>query len=544
MQMSLGFVVYGLVYNLKFPTLFRYKYLNNEVIINTSSTQGRIAILKDKKLVEYHLESPENGYAVGDIFLGVIKKVVPGSNAAFVDIGFEKDAFLHYSDLGDHYLAINEFIKSTVSRGQFDPNLEKINLEAKYEKTGKISDVLKTNHLILGQVVKEPISSKGHRLTCELSLAGRFVVLVPFSNQVSVSKKITSQTEKKRLLKIITSIKPNNFGVIIRTVAENQDIEDLHKDLLELLDRWGEAVKTLLKTRPKQKILGEISKSNSLLRDLLNESFDSIVVDEAKTYEQIKEYVKTIAPEKEEIVKLYSGKSKIFETYGVEKQLNSLFGRTVNLISGGYLVVEHTEALHVIDVNSGNKSNSEESQESTAFHVNLEAVEEIARQLRLRDIGGIIVIDFIDMKSAESKKIIYEKMKEAMRTDRSRHTVLPLSKFGLMQITRQRFRPELIIETKPEKTSKTPVNQPIDIDIIPEIETSLEHLFKHQNESQVQLVVHPYLHAFLTKGWIRSKQWNWAVRFRHWVRIKADKNLKINEFKLFDKNLELIEFSR
>ncbi len=523
--------------------------MSNEVIINATPTQGRIAILKDKELVEFHIESPDNGYSVGDIFLGVIKKVVPGSNAAFVDIGFEKDAFLHYSDLGDSYLPINEFIKGAVSKGQFDPNLESVSLDTPAVKTGKIADVLKSNQLILAQIAKEPISSKGHRLTCELSLAGRYIVLMPFSNQINVSKKITSQTERNRLLKIVTSIKPKNFGIIVRTVAEGQNVEELHSDLLELMERWTQGVKLLQKSRPKQKIIGEISKTTSLLRDLLNESFDTIVIDDPATFAQIKEYVKIIAPEKEQIVKPYGGKSKIFEAFGIEKQLNNLFGRTVNLSSGGYLIIEHTEALHVIDVNSGNKSNSEENQENTAFHVNLEATEEIARQLRLRDIGGIIVVDFIDMKSAEHKKIIYDKMKEAMKPDRSRHTILPLSKFGLMQITRQRVRPELTIETKTEKSTppaaaKTNVSKQMSADdVVEEIQKSLRHLYKFQNETSIRLVVHPYLRAYLQRGWLWSYQWRWQFKFWHKIQIQEDKNLKINQFNILNRAGDIIEFT-
>src|SRR5690606_6040903 len=244
--------------------------------------------------------------------------------------------------------------------------------------------------------VKEPISTKGPRLSCELSLAGRYLVLVPFSNVVSVSKKITSSEERKRLLRLIQSIKPENFGVIIRTVAENKEVAELDRDLRNLVTTWEEGMKRLLTASPRDKIIGEISKTSALLRDLLNESFDNIHIDDKKIYDELKTYIKTIAPEKEKIVKLYNGKSKIFESYGIERQIKSAFGQTVSLRGGGYLIIEHTEALHVIDVNSGNKSNREENQETTALSVNMEAAREIARQLRLRDMGGIIVVDFID----------------------------------------------------------------------------------------------------------------------------------------------------
>ncbi len=509
---------------------------------------GRIALLRDKELVEFHLESSQDAHNVGDIFLGVVKKVVPGSNAAFVDIGFEKDAFLHYSDLGSHIESIKKFVKACVSNQSPDPMLENWVLEPSIAKTGNIADVLKSNMLILAQVAKEPISSKGHRLTCEFSLAGRYIVLVPFSEQISISKKITSQTERSRLHKIMAGIKPKNFGVIVRTVAEDQSVEELHRDLLELIERWKDGVAKLQKAKPKQKIIGELSKVNSLLRDLLNESFDSIVVDDPEAFEQIRSYVRTIAPDKENIVKLYSGKSKIFETYGIEKQLKSLFGRTVSLPGGGYIVIEHTEALHVIDVNSGNKSNSEADQESTAFKVNLEAAVEIARQLKLRDIGGIIVVDFIDMKLPEHRKAIYDKMCEAMKSDRSKHTILPLSKFGLLQITRQRIKPELSlpIADSPESTApKSPA--PVQTSpprILLQIEADLNMLFGAQNEASLILEVHPFLHAYLMRGgfWF-SQRWLWIRKYFRWLRIRPDETLGVYEYRFINRFGEVIELN-
>ncbi|MCS6832596.1 MAG: Rne/Rng family ribonuclease, partial [Flammeovirgaceae bacterium] len=480
--------------------------MSNELVIN--SARSRIALLRNKSLVELHQENNDEKFVVGDIFLGSIRKLVPGLNAAFVDVGYEKDAFLHYLDLGPQIRSLLKFIK------QIDANrhnaafirLSDFQLEEDIDKHGKITDIFKQDMRVLVQVVKEPISTKGPRLTCELSLAGRYLVLQPFSDVISVSKKITDNAEKNRLKKLVASIKPKNFGVIVRTVAEGKNVEELDKDLRELLEKWEKGMATLPNARPRQKIIGEMNRANSILRDMLNESFDSITVDDETVYQEIKEYIQSIAPDKVDIVKLYTGKAKIFEAFGIEKQMKTLFGQTVSLPSGGYLIIEHTEAMHVIDVNSGNKSNSEIDQEATALSVNLEACAEIARQLRLRDMGGIIVVDFIDMREKSNKDAVYERMKEEMASDRAKHTILKLSKFGIMEITRQRVRPEVVVSTKEvcptcNGTGKISAS----IAISDRIESDLDYLLGKQNEKIVSLCVHPYLYAYFTTGLISRR---------------------------------------
>ncbi len=422
--------------------------MNYTLVINANDQGCRIALLKDKDLVEFHFEEETSEFKVGDIYLGIVKKIVPGLNAAFVDIGFDKDAFLHYLDLGSQVRSLNKFVNLTLSRKNSSLKLSTFRFEPEINKLGKIGQVLNKNQQILVQIVKEPISSKGPRLTSELSLAGRYLVLVPFSNAINISKKIIENEERKRLSRLISSIKPENFGVIIRTVAKGKDVAELDKDLQNLVELWDNGIKNLKSAKPRTKVIGEMGRASSLIRDLLNENFDSIYVDDKNFYEDTRIYIKSIAPEKEKIVKYYSSKTKIFEHFGIEKQVKTLFGQTVNLPNGGYIIIEHTEALHVIDVNSGNKSNASEDQETTALNVNVEAAKEIARQLILRDMGGIIVIDFIDMRRVENRKQVYEKMKSEMKLDRSKYTILPLSKFGLMQITRQRVRPEMNIMTQ------------------------------------------------------------------------------------------------
>lgn len=519
--------------------------MSNELIISATQNGSRIALLKDKQLVEFHEETEGSKFVVGDIYLGSVKKVVQGLNAAFIDIGYEKDAFLHYLDLGPQFSSLQKFTKLVRGKKITGGRLDKFKAEKDIDKHGKITQQLSKGLLLPVQVVKEPISTKGPRLSSELSIAGRYLVLVPFSNTVSVSKKISSSEERKRLQRIIQSIKPEGFGVIIRTVAEGKETAELDRDLRNLVKMWDEGMTRMVTANGRDKLIGEISKTSSLLRDLLNESFDNVHVDDKKIFEEVKGYIHTIAPEKEKIVKLYTGKAKIFEHYGIEKQIKSAFGQTVSLRGGGYLIIEHTEALHVIDVNSGNKSTREESQETTAQSVNLEAAKEIARQLRLRDMGGIIVVDFIDMRSQEGRKLIYKTMKDEMGLhDRAKHTVLPLSKFGLMQITRERVRPQMNIITKEVcPTCNGTGSITASILITDQIEQHIEHLFVKQNEKELVLALHPFLYAYYTKG-IISKRLKMFFKYKKWVKIVKDSSLGITEFHFLNKDGEEIDVAQ
>lgn len=518
--------------------------MSKELIISSAQTGCRIALLKDKSLVEFHHDVEGSKFVVGDIYLGSVKKVVPGLNAAFIDIGYEKDGFLHYLDLGAQFNSLQKFTKLIRAKKITGGKLSKLRLEKDIDKHGKISQQLSKNLLIPVQVVKEPISTKGPRLSCELSIAGRYLVLVPFSNTVSVSKRITSSDERKRLLRLLQSIKPENFGVIIRTVAGGKEVAELDKDLRNLVNTWEEGIGRLIEAAPRDKVIGELSKTSSLLRDVLNESFDNIQVDDKKIYEEIKAYIQQIAPDKEKIVKLYSGKAKIFEQYGVEKLIKTAFGQNVSLKGGGYLIIEHTEALHVIDVNSGNKSNREVNQETTAVSVNTEAAKEIARQLQLRDMGGIIVIDFIDMRSLQNKKLIQKIMKDEMAAnDRAKHTVLPLSKFGLMQITRERVRPQMNIVTNEScPTCNGTGTITASILVTDQIEHHVQHLFVKQNEKHLVMAVHPFLHAYYSQG-IISKRVRWFFKYGRWVNLVRDSSLGITEFKFVNKEGEEIELN-
>jgi len=517
--------------------------LSNELYISSTQKGERIALLQDKRLIEYHFDNAESHFAVGDIYLGTVKKVVDGLNAAFIDIGYEKDAFLHYHDLSPNIKSLNAYTKGILNKKPFSPRLKGFRAQPQIDKLGKITDVLTKGQPILVQVVKEPISSKGPRLSCDISIAGRYVVLVPFANSVNISKKITSKQERQRLHKLLYSVKPDNFGVIVRTVAENKDIKDLQRDLEECVEKWEEGIRVLKNAKLRDRIITELDRAASLLRDMLNDDFDSIVVDDKSYYDKTKSLLQSIAPDKESILKFHSGKNKCFEHYGIEKQLKSCFGRSVSLPSGGYLIIEHTEALHVIDVNSGNKSTKEEDQEATAINVNKEAAKEIARQLRLRDMGGIVVVDFIDMKKAQNRREINDVLKSEMKGDRSKYTILPITKFGLAQITRQRVRPEMNIITKEKcPTCSGTGNIQASIAITDTIENHLEHLMDKQNESGISIIMHPFIYAYYREGLI-SRQMKWFMKYKKWIKLVKDTSLGVTDFHFLNIHGEEIELT-
>ncbi len=509
--------------------------VNKELIIRSSSGAVDFALLKDGKLVELHKEEESgNQFSVGDIFIAKIRKYVSGLNAAFVNLGHEKDAFLHYHDLGPNFHTLHKFIK-LVSAGKLkDYSLKNIPFEPEIHKDGAIADVLSPNLSILVQIVKEPISTKGPRISSEISLAGRYFVLVPFSDRVSISQKIESKEEKERLKRLVQSIKPKGFGVIVRTVAEGKKVAELDKDLQTLYDRWSMMCKRLIKAHHPSKVLGEVNKASSILRDVFNDTFTGIHIDDEELYVQTKEYLQEIAPEKTSIVKFYQNKDvPLFEKYLIERQIKTSFGKTVSMSKGAYLIIEHTEALHVIDVNSGNRSNKAQSQQDTALEVNMIAAAEIARQLRLRDMGGIIVVDFIDMHDPEHRKTLFDFLRDEMNDDKAKHKILPPSKFGLVQITRQRVRPEVNIKTREEDPSNENAEIEAPISVLTKIESELELIKK--DHKKIVLNMHPFVAAYLTKGF-PSMRLKWF--FKHKIRVKIIPRDAYTylEYHFFDKN--------
>ncbi len=515
--------------------------MNKDLIISSGQSEVEIALLEEKRLVELHKETPDSNFAVGDIYLGRVKKIAAGLNAAFVEVGHEKDAFLHYFDLGPQLASFNKYTKNVLSGAATGPWLKDFKLEKDIDKGGKIDQVLQQGQSILVQIAKEPISTKGPRITSEVTMAGRYLVLVPFSDRVSVSQKIKSREERERLKRLLLSIRPDNFGVIVRTVAENKKVAEIDTDLKDLLAKWEHCFNALKSAKPPQKILGELNRTSAILRDLLNESFTNIHIDDGQLYDETKEYLRMIAPDKEKIVKHYKNPEPVFEHFGVAKQIKGLFGKHVNMPSGAYLVIEHTEALHVIDVNSGNTAKARHDQETNALNVNLDAATEVARQLRLRDMGGIIVIDFIDMRSAENRKKLLQKMIDEMKPDRAKHNILPLSRFGIMEITRERVRPAMNINTSElcPACKGTGEVQP-SVLLIDDIENNLRYLLNEVKPPSVTLCVHPFVESFLTRGYpsIRTK---WLLKFKKRIKVKPVNDYSMLEYRFLNAQNEEIK---
>ena len=519
--------------------------MNSELVVDVQPQEISIAVLEDKKLVELQKEARDVSYAVGNIYAGRVKKLMPGLNAAFIDIGYKKDAFLHYLDLGPQFRSVDKFYKQALGDKKKFPQVSKMTLEKDIDKDGSISDILKVGQEILVQVAKEPISTKGPRLTSELSFAGRFLVVIPFNDKVSISQKIKSKEERARLRQLIQSIKPKNFGVIVRTVAEGKKVVELDNELKTLVKRWEENLPKIQKDKLPTLVYEETGRIVGLLRDVFNSSFHDIHVNDKEVCSQIKDYISIIAPEKKDIVKLYTGDLPTFDHFAVTKQMKALFGKTVTFRNGAYLIIEHTEALHVIDVNSGNRAKVREAgQENNAFEVNSAAAEEIARQLRLRDLGGIIVIDFIDMSEGEHRSKLVARMQELMASDRAKHNILPLSKFGLMQITRQRVRPEMVVdttETCPTCFGKGEIKP--SILFTDSLRSKISYLVNKLEVKKFTLHVHPYIAAYINQGF-PSQKWKWKWRYGFGFKIIPDQSLAFLEAHFYGADKEEIDLKQ
>jgi ribonuclease G len=514
--------------------------VSKELVITSRETEVQIALLEDKKLTEIHREKKTEECTVGDIFFGQVRKIMPGLNAAFVHIGDEKEAFLHYLDLGLYARSLNEFVNQVVSNNK--RSIANIKLQPEIEKAGKINEIIQSGQSILVQVAKEPISTKGARLTSEVSLAGRYLVLVPFMDKISVSQKIRNGEERNRLKKVIQSIRPKRFGIIIRTVAQGKNIDELSADLDLLVEKWKSIISKLPHTKAPAKVASEEDKITSIIRDVVDLSFEAIHVDNKELYQEIKSYLTAHIPDKKGIVKLYKGKKPLYEEMKIALQIKSSFGRVVILKHGVYIIVEHTEAMHVIDVNSGNRHKIGTSEE-IALRVNLEAAIEIARLIRLRDMGGIITIDFIDLRKSANRSLLTRSLQDLMKNDKAKHTILPMNKFGIVQITRQRGRATTIIETSEQCPTCSGTGKIKSALLIQEdIENMIEHLIEKQLEKDFHLAVHPFIYAYLTKG-IFTIRWMWFLRFHRWIRIEEKSNYAVVEFKFFKKNNDEIVFS-
>ena len=516
--------------------------MTSEVVIDVQQKQISIALLEDQKLVEYQNEPRSASFSVGNIYMAKVKKLMPGLNACFVDVGYERDAFLHYLDLGNQFSSYEKYLKQVQSDRKKLYPFSKASRQPDLKKDGSVQNTLKLGQEVLVQIVKEPISTKGPRLTGEISFAGRYLVLIPFNDKVSVSSKIKSGEERARLKQLIHSIKPRNCGVIVRTVAEGKRVAELDAELKVLNKRWEDTIQKVQKTQQRpQLVYEETGRAVALLRDLFNPTYESIHVNDDEVFNEVKNYITLIAPEKANIVKRYTGKVPIFDNFNITKQIKSSFGKIVNYKHGAYLIIEHTEALHVVDVNSGNRTRSAEGQEANALDVNLGAADELARQLRLRDMGGIIVVDFIDMNLAEDRQMLYERMCKNMQQDRARHNILPLSKFGLMQITRQRVRPAMDVsveETCPTCFGKGTIKSRILF--TDQLESKIENLVNKIGVKRFYLHVHPYVAAFINQGFFSLKR-RWQMKYGMGVHIVSSQKLAFLQYEFYDSNKQFID---
>ena len=505
--------------------------MTSELVVDVQPKEVSIALLEDKQLVELQSEGRNISFSVGNMYLGRIKKLMPGLNACFVDVGYEKDAFLHYQDLGPQFKSLEKYVKQVLSDRKKLAPFSKATILPDLEKEGTVSNTL-----------KEPISTKGPRLTSELSFAGRYLVLMPFNDKVSVSQKIKSSEERARLKQLLMSIKPKNFGVIVRTVAEGKRVAELDGELKVLLKHWEDAIIKIQKaTKYPTLIYEETSRAVGLLRDLFNPSFENIYVNNEAVFHEIKDYVSLIAPERAEIVKMYKGQLPIYDNFCITKQIKSSFGKTVSYKSGAYLIIEHTEALHVVDVNSGNRTKNANGQEANALEVNLGAADELARQLRLRDMGGIIVVDFIDMNQAENRQKLYERMCQNMQKDRARHNILPLSKFGLMQITRQRVRPAMDVnttETCPTCFGKGVIKS--SILFTDTLESKIDYLVNKLKIKKFSLHIHPYIAAYVNQGLVSLKR-KWQLKYGFGIKIIPNQKLAFLQYTFYDSHGDEID---
>ena len=505
-----------------------------EIIINSTSTQTRVAITEDGNLADFFVDYPENRRMVGDIYLGRIARVLPGIRAAFIDIGMKHDAFLHFSDIGERTQQLQDMLGDEDSDlDDEDENGSPSNqTKTEIKRTEPQIPTLKKGQEILIQVIKEPVSNKGVRVTSSVSLPGRFCVLLPYDNKVGISKKIYDFKERKRLRYIARQIVPENYGLIIRTVAQKQEEEILKDDLKNLMKTWERIEKEAKSQTPPALVYQDLNTTVSVIRDLFNSDISKIFVDSKKLHKEIKNYLELVQPAIAEKVELYKSTYGIFNTFKVEEQIKTLMGRKVSLPSGGYLIIEHTEAMVVIDVNSGKYAKSKE-QELNSLKTDLEAAREIARQLRLRDIGGIIVIDFIDLEDDKNRKKVYDELKKEFRKDRAKVSVLPMSDFGLIQITRQRIRQNIVQAIKevcPECHGTGLLTK--SSHLVYDLESWLKKFRRKSRERSIIIKSHPSTIAKIREGKIKSL---FKLQLKYLVKItlREDASLSADTFEFY-----------
>ena len=506
--------------------------MKNQIIVHSSGNQARIALLENGELAQLFIESEENQRTVGNIYVAQVHKVMSGIRAAFIDMGTPKDAFLHFSDAGDHldeYISMLNGPNAIPAHAKGDiKNKENLSNVEKQILAGK---VLKSGQKLLVQIVKEPIGSKGPRVSTDITIAGRFLVLIPMGDYIAVSKKISNYRERRRLKNILSDMVPDGFGVIVRTVAEGQNDQEIEDDLRNVLKKWEKIVDKLETAKPPSLLHRDLDMTESLIRDLFAKNYDRVLIDDPKMYRQIKGYVGQIAPKMLPNVENYKGREHIFDYMKISEDVNSIFSPRVRMKSGGYLIFEQTEAMYVVDVNSGPYA-AKASQEDNSLKTNLDAAREIAKQLRLRDIGGIIVVDFIDLKDEKNRKKIYDELKKEFRKDQAKTNLIGMSDFGLVQITRQRIRPSVVNSVSKVCPMCGGSGNVVSQDtILTDIESWLSK-FKHNTAYRaIDLYVNPYLRSMITKG-LFSRRWKWMTKYHLKISVIGDESVSLNEFKV------------
>ncbi|HLR89619.1 MAG TPA: Rne/Rng family ribonuclease [Balneolaceae bacterium] len=505
--------------------------MKNQIIIHSSGQQTRVALLENGELAQLFIESEENQRTVGDIYYARVHKVMSGIRAAFIDVGMEKDAFLHFSDAGDH---LGSYIMMLNGENSLSPSVReelksfhKLSNDNKQTFAGKM---LNNNQKLLVQIVKEPIGSKGPRVSTDITIAGRFLVLIPMGEYIAVSKKITNNKERRRLKSTVGDMLPNGFGVIIRTVAQNQDRKIIEDDMRNVLKKWERILNKLEESKPPALLYKDLDITESLIRDLFAKHYDRVLIDDYQLYKSIRSFVSQMAPKMLPAVHHYKGKDHIFDHVNIAHDVNSIFSSRVRMPSGGYLIFEQTEAMYVVDVNSGPYA-AKEKQEDNSLKTNLEAAREIAKQLRLRDIGGIIVVDFIDLRESRNRKKIYDELKKEFKKDQAKTNIIGMSDFGLIQITRQRIRPSVLNSVSKICPTCEGAGRVVSQDtIITDIESWISRLKYNTDYRAVDIYVNPYLHSYLCKGFF-SYRMKWMFQYKVRITFVPDESVSLNDFK-------------
>jgi ribonuclease G len=514
--------------------------MNKEIIINTIGDETRIAITEGGLLTEYFVEQSDSQRSVGNIYLGRVAKVIPGIKAAFIDVGHKQDAFLHFSDIDPKIEELNTLIGDEDSDLDIDDEDEENNhdknsvtTQSSYQRSIQNIPKLEKGKEIIVQVTKEPVGNKGFRVTTRITLPGRFLVLLPFDNKIGVSKKIHDPRKRKRLRKIVRSIIPAGFGVVVRTVAANEDEGTIREELNRLLDTWKEIEQTIKNEKAPALVYKDASTTSSVIRDLFNYEVSKIIVDSKKIYKQLRDYLNQVHPNLEDRIELYKGKEPIFNVFGIEPQLRIAMSRKVSLPSGGHIVIDQTEAMTVIDVNTG-KYAASMHQEINSLKINLEAAREICRQVRLRDIGGIIIIDFIDLEEEKNKKKVFDELKKEFRKDRAKVSILPMTEFGLIQITRQRVRKSIFQRTRDVCPTCGGTGILISKEsLLKDIEHWLRRFKLGKILPKVVLKINPFLENVILKGFF-PRYIRWRIKFRIRLYVELDVSLKVDEFRFYD----------